>query len=160
MLGGIIDPSAPPAQIMPMESFRSYRRRKSCGRATIPSSVTSPPMTPIVAPIRTAISMVATPTPPATPPAQMCTALNRSWATPERSRIDAIRMNIGTEARTNSVMKLYVRLGISVSAAGPKRVQANRQRLSRCPAAGRLTASSGRAASGAGARSRGRARTG
>ena len=51
-------------------------------------------------------SMVATPTPPGIPPAQMWTALNSSPVTPERSRIAAIRMNIGTEASTNSLMKL------------------------------------------------------
>jgi hypothetical protein len=36
----------------------------------MPNSVTSPPITPMVAPTTTAMSMVATPTPPRMPPAQ------------------------------------------------------------------------------------------
>ena len=59
----------------------------------------SPPMTPVMAARITETRVVCTATPPRTLPDMMAMALNRSSATPDLSRMLAIRTNSGTATR-------------------------------------------------------------
>ena len=62
--GGIMVPSEPEAQMVPMARFWLYPRRNICGSAIKPSNTTSPPIIPDIAAITTAITEVTSAIPP------------------------------------------------------------------------------------------------
>ena len=98
--GGIIVPSEPDAQMVPMARFWLYLSRSICGNAMRPSSTTSPPIMPDIAAMTIAMSAVTTAIPPRVRDIHMLRHEYMSRAIPDRSSRVAMKMNSGTEIRT------------------------------------------------------------
>ena len=99
-LGGMSVASPPPAQMLPSAMRLSYPRLSMAGRAMTPMVTISAPITPTIVAISAHEKMTATASPPGTPRNHTCTARKMASATPARSRIQAMKMNSGTETST------------------------------------------------------------
>ena len=100
MLGGMRMPSVPDAAIVPVASSMLYLRWIITGSAIRLIITTDAPMIPVVAARMVPMTVTARASPPGVRRSSTCRQCSRFAATPDRSSMVPMKMNIGIAVRT------------------------------------------------------------
>ena len=109
MLGGISIPSVPEAAMVPVESSMLYLRSTMTGSAIRLIITTEAPMMPVVAARIVPMTVTASASPPGVRRSTTWRQYRRLAATPERSSIVPMKMNMGIATRTRLSAKPQMR---------------------------------------------------
>ena len=109
MLGGISIPSVPEAAMVPVASSRLYSRSTMTGSAIRLIITTEAPMMPVVAARIVPMTVTASASPPGVRRSTTWRQYSRLEATPERSSIVPMKMNIGIATSTRLSAKPQMR---------------------------------------------------
>ena len=109
MLGGIRMPSVPDAAMVPVASSRLYSRSTMTGSAIRLIITTEAPMMPVVAARMVPMTVTASASPPGVRLSTTWRQYKRLAATPERSSIVPMKMNIGIATSTRLSAKPQMR---------------------------------------------------
>ena len=101
MLGGMIWPSVPEAQMMPVETAGEYARLSMAGSEMSPMVTTVAPTMPVEAANRPPTRQTEIPSPPPKLPQSWAMVSSRSSAIFERSSTTPIKTNSGTAIRVS-----------------------------------------------------------
>ena len=109
--GGIIWPSVPDAQIVPVEISTEYPRRSIVGNDSSPIVTTVAPTIPVLAASNIPTSVTAIPSPPRSDPKSALSVSSKSSAIRARSRVTPMKTNSGTATSVSLPIMPKTRFG-------------------------------------------------